>query len=211
MLQKEIRQAGGLGGVGWCLSWTRMPRGWVRMLWVRPTVGRYDGQSPGSRMGSCQESILCPLPRWSLEREWQNPGLPAQFFLTVPETFSPLTLLVWSPAKPSLAGVPPHNRKTWPCGALLVKSSEREGRSQGRILFWKSEDGHASPLGTCCHPFDSNPNLLPGSQTPPDNAVKLWVLSRTEGKHAHSHSCSVYFTKVTEGCAVGVWSCRGEA
>lgn len=152
-----------------------------------------------------------PSSRMEPGKRVTEPGLPAQFFLTVPVIFSPLTLLVWSPAKPSLTGIPPHNRKTWPCGALLVKCSERVGRSQGRILLWKSEDGHAPPLGTCCHPFDSNPNLLPGSQTPPDNAVKLWVLSRTEGKHAHSHSCSVYFTKVTEGCAVGVWSCRGEA
>ena len=85
----------------------RMPLGWVR-----PTVGRYDGQSPGSQMGSWQESTLCPLPRWSLERECQDPGLPALFFLTVPQIFSPLTLLVQSPAKLALTGIPPHNRRT---------------------------------------------------------------------------------------------------
>jgi len=85
----------------------RMPLGWVR-----PTVGRYDGQSPASQMGSWQESTLCPLPRWSLERECQDPGLPALFFLTVPKIFSPLTLLVRSPAKPALTGIPPHNRRT---------------------------------------------------------------------------------------------------
>lgn len=170
---------------------------WWTVSWVP------DGQLSG--VNSLPSSQMEPGKRVT------EPRSPSSVFSHSPRNLFSSDLLVWSPTKPSLTGVPPHNRETWPCGALLVKCSERVGRSQGRILFGKSEDSHASPLGTCCHPFDSNPNLRPGSQTPPDNAVKLWVLSRTEGKHAHSHSCCVYFTKVTEECAVGVWSCRGEA
>ena len=60
----------------------RMPLGWVR-----PTVGWYDGQSPGSQMGSWQESTLCRLPRWSLEGSARTQVSQIYFFSQSPKSF----------------------------------------------------------------------------------------------------------------------------
>lgn len=187
--------------VGWCLSWTGCPLGGWGPRWG----GMMDSLlRPRWAAGRSQLSALFPDGAWKGSARTQVSQL--YFFSQSPKSF--LLWLCLSGALLSLLWLGfPHTTgglEDWPCGAPLVKCNERVGRSQGKILFWESEDGHASPLGTCCHSFDGNLNLLPGSQTPPDTAVKLCILSRTERKRVHSHACSVsYFPKATEGYTTG--------